>query len=192
MSVNTQEYWDNRFRSEDWFRKGGHIQSYNHASKFIGALQVPTDFSGTICDFGCAEGDAFPLYRRQWPNATLKGVDFAEEAVRRAREKYGSIATFHPGSYEDIESSDIIICAHTVEHIENHRDVIQSLRNKSERLFIIVPYKENPIGKEHLRVYDENSYSDLSPRRYAILEAGWQYSGLFLLYKIHLTFFIAT
>lgn len=186
MNINTREYWDERFSSKDWTRKGGNTQSYNHASKFLTALEIPNEFRGRICDFGCAEGDAFPLYRKYWRHAELIGVDFSAEAVKRARKKYGSIATFECGDHTDVKPCDVIICAHTIEHMENDLEVVQHLRHKSKQLFIIVPYKENPIGKEHLRTYDEESFSDLRPCRYQILDAGWQYAGLRLLYEVYL------
>lgn len=186
MNINTKDYWEKRFATRDWAQKGGEIQSYEHARRFVEHLGIPRDFSGTICDFGCAEGDAFPVYQATWPNAKLTGVDFASGAIERADEKYGDFATFLCGDNTMVPNSDVIISAHVFEHLENDVEVLNALLEKCATLFVIVPYKEKPLGAEHLRRYDETSYAHLSPERWKVCDAGWQLRGIDLFYQVHL------
>lgn len=186
MNVNTREYWEQRFRTSDWAKKGGKIQSREHALRFSAHLEIPHDFTGSICDFGCAEGDAFPVYREYWPNAKLTGIDFASCAIELACKKYAGIGDFLIGSYLEVPKSDVIISAHTLEHLEHHIEIIRALRERCKFLFVIVPYKEDPIGSEHLRKYDENAYNDLALKKFKVCDGGWQYSGFNLIYQIYL------
>lgn len=186
MNINTKEYWDKRFNTRDWSGKGGNIQSFSHAKYFVEQLQIPEKFSGVITDVGCAEGDAIPVYRKKWPAADLKGVDFAAGAIEKAKRRYGHLAEFYSGEFSDVRPSEIIISSHTFEHLENDIEALNTLRSKCNRLFIIVPYRESPIGPEHLRAYDECSYAAQNPKRSSVCGVGWQHSGGGLIYHIYL------
>ena len=76
---------------------------------------APDSFDGSICDAGCAEGDALPIYRKAWSHATLTGVDFAKEGIERERQKYSQIASFHSCGFEDVPDCDVIIVSHVFE-----------------------------------------------------------------------------
>ena len=85
QNINTKDYWDSRFQSGDWATRGGRSQTENFARAQIKHLGIKSDFVGSICDFGCATGDAFPIYKHFFPNAKLIGVDFSSSA---SAEKY--------------------------------------------------------------------------------------------------------
>lgn len=186
MNINTKDYWETRFSTQDWAQKGGNTQSLGHAQRFVEHLGIPRDFSGTICDFGCAEGDAFPVYQTTWPNAKLTGVDFAPRAVERAKGKYGNFSTFLCGDYTKVPNSDVIISAHTFEHLDNDVEVLHALLEKCANLFVIVPYRESPLGLEHLRGYDETSYAQIPPEGWSVCKAGWQLRSINLFYQVYL------
>jgi len=97
--VNSKEYWDEKF-SLDWRKKGGNFQTINHAKGYVPLLGIPKGFNGSICDFGCAEGDAFKVYRKYFPKAKFIGVDFSENAISIARKRYGSFVNFIVGGQE--------------------------------------------------------------------------------------------
>lgn len=183
--MNSIEYWNQRFATGDWISKGGATQSFQHAERFVSLLNIPRNFSGSLCDFGCAQGDAFPVYRKFFPDARLIGVDFSSCAIEEAKRKYGCIASFVWGDISACPRVDIAICAHTLEHLENDLAVLKELLRKVERVFVVVPFKERPLGKEHLRSYDETSFSQFRPRLVEITKAGWQYEGLNLLYQVY-------
>lgn len=184
--ANSKEYWDKRFRSLDWRKKGGNFQTINHAKRYVPLLGIPKGFNGSICDFGCAEGDAFKVYRKYFPKAKFIGVDFSENAISIARERYGRNVNFIVGDEKCVPSSDIIITSHVIEHLENDKDVVSQLRFKCKRLFIIVPVEEENSCEEHRRIYSLSSYDELKPKRVIICKAGWSLSLSQLIYQIYI------
>ena len=95
--------------------------------RYLSHLPLEPDFNGTLCDFGCAEGDAFPAYHRAFPLAHLVGVDLSFTAVLWAKQKYGGIPDFISGDISAIHQSDLIICSHTLEHFKDDGPVIVKL-----------------------------------------------------------------
>ena len=65
ININTKEYWDDRFGSGNWGR-GGRRQTFEYAKANVDQLRIPEDFNGTILDFGCALGDAIPVYKTKF------------------------------------------------------------------------------------------------------------------------------
>lgn len=184
MRMNTQEYWENRFSTSDWAKRGGNTQSVRHAQRYIGLLDISEDFQGTICDFGCAEGDAIPVYAARFPRAKLIGIDFSTTAIKKARKRFGDCAEFIIGGLKSIPECDVIICSHTLEHIEDDIGAVRHLRACAKSLYIIVPYKECPLSREHLRVYDEASFEQFLPLSTKVQPAGWAFVGLPWIYHV--------
>ena len=170
---NSKEYWELRFGTKDWKKRGGNSHSLQHAIEYISLLKIPRKFNGILCDFGCAEGDAFPAYRSAYPNAILFGIDFSENAIKEARKKYGDIGEFICGSSSAIPKCEVLICSHTLEHIENDSVMLHKLLGVCQTCFIVVPYKENPLGSEHLRIYDEQSLSQFHVKQAFVCSTGW-------------------
>ena len=186
MKVNTNEYWENRFKTFDWRSRMGPKQTNVHAKHYVKHLNISRYFSGSILDFGCAEGDAFPIYKKCFPKAKLIGLDFSITAIKFAKEKYGDIAEFICGSIDDVPVSDIIISSHVFEHIENEESYLNALLNKCRKLFIIVPYKEELGFIEHFRSYDENAYYNWNPKRFVIMKAGFNLSFIDIIFNIYI------
>jgi len=87
-NINTKSYWNNRFAYGDWEQKRGRNQTKQFAVSQIPKLNIPENFSGTILDFGCGLGDAFSIYRKAYPKATLIGLDISKEAINKCKETY--------------------------------------------------------------------------------------------------------
>jgi hypothetical protein len=182
-NVNTKNYWDDRFQSGDWASRGGRSQTENFARAQAKRLGIKSDFDGSICDFGCATGEAFAVYRRFFPKAKLIGVDFSSSAINIATSRY-PFASFICGSTEDVPTCDVIITSNVLEHIDNDRKVANELSFKCKKLFVIVPYKEDPLDPEHIRSYDEFYFSELSIIRFEIYFCrGWTEIGRGLIKK---------
>jgi len=171
-NINTKEYWEHRFSSNDWEEKKGRWQTKSFAKGFVKYLKVPSDFSGTLVDFGCALGDAMPVYKERFPCAKLVGADISNSAVKICREKYSKIATFIQSDHNNVPESDVIVASNVFEHLSDDLDVAKHLLSKCRSLFIIVPYKENPLHHEHVNTYDEHYYSSLGEHDYRILPWG--------------------
>lgn len=170
---NSKEYWDVRFSTNDWAEKGGNIQTLQYAKQYVQLLDISRNFNGILCDFGCAQGDAFPVYHSAFPHAKLIGIDFSKNAIKHSIKKYGNIANFICGGVQEVPDSNIIISSHTFEHLEDDYVILKGLLRKCHKCFVIVPYREDPIAKEHLRIYNKNSFSEFNPYQIIICSAGW-------------------
>lgn len=186
-NINTQDYWDRRFGTGDWKAKGGFSQTRAFAESQISHLGLPDDFSGILCDFGCGAGDAFPVYRKAYPNAKLIGVDFSAEAIRLCREKYSDIAEFIEGDYGTVPHCDVLITSNVLEHLDDDKTAVSVLLERCTTLFAIIPFEERNFCGEHLRAYDEQSFADLFPiRKVVFLSKGWSMFGVSLWYQVYL------
>lgn len=178
-NINTVDYWDTRFGTGDWAKKGGFTQTRMFAEAQLPFLHIPSDFKGRICDFGCGAGDAFPLYHQAWPQAKLLGVDFSAAAIQLCAERYGHLAKFVCGNISAVPDVDIIICSNVLKHLDDDSDVVAQLIKKCKTLYVIVPYKEHPLSSEHIRSYDDNSFSEFAVGRKVIFKSrGWTEFGI--------------
>jgi SAM-dependent methyltransferase len=186
-NINTMEYWEKRFSSHDWEKKGGRWQTENYAKKHIKYMQISSNFEGGILDFGCGLGDAIPIYRKQFPYAKLFGIDISHSAIIKCKERFGEIAEFTQGDYKNVPNTDIIIASDVLEHLNNDRDIVKHLLSKCKHLFVIVPYKETPLFIEHVNVYDEAYFKGVGSFDFIIFYcAGWsQYGGRARYYNIY-------
>jgi hypothetical protein len=187
QNINTLDYWNRRFGTGDWEKKGGFSQTRAFAESQIPRLGLTKEFPGTLCDFGCGAGDAFPVYRAAYPNASLIGVDFSFTAIMLCQEKYSGIALFINGDDTSVPYCDILIVSNVLEHLDNDKLVVESLLKKCRRLVVVVPYQEQDLCEEHVRVYDADSFSEFSIVRKEVFESrGWSEFGLRRIVAIHM------
>ena len=154
-------------------------------------MGISKDFSGTILDFGCGLGDAFPLYKNAYPNATLIGVDISEEAIIKCEKSYGNIASFICGTELDTPKVDIIISSNVFEHLTDDLIIAEKLKRNCNTLFIIVPFKENlstSFSKEHVNSYDADTFTgvfkSVSVKTYR--SKGWGENNQDLFFKVYI------
>lgn len=177
--LNSKEYWEYRFSNGDWEDKNGRNQTTSFAEAQVNFLRVPRHFEGRMLDFGCGLGDAIPVYRKKFPKAKLMGVDVSESAIIKCRLHYGDMAEFIQGTHLDVPESEIIIASNVFEHLENDIEVARSLLKKCQYLYIVVPYKEDPLFNEHIRAYDETYFQSLGEYNYYIYPSkGWSEYGV--------------
>jgi hypothetical protein len=184
---NSQNYWDERFRSGDWRSKGGYEQTRVFAETQVPMLGLTNDFSGSLCDFGCGAGDGFPTYRSAFPQAKLIGVDFSGSAISLCRKRHGDIAEFIHGTTENVPDVDIILCSNVLEHMEDDLLTAKSLIPKCKKLFIVVPYNETPLSADHYRRYDLNYFDEYGPIQKTVFNSpGWTQYGIELMVEVYL------
>jgi len=179
-NINTQSYWEERFSSGDWENSQGRQQTENFAKAQIQYLHIDNSFTGTILDFGCGLGDAIPIYRENFPQANLIGIDISHSAIELCRDKYGEIATFIQGNHKNIpDNVDVIIASNVLEHISEDLIVAKHLLSCCKSLYIVVPYQESNLHPEHINRYDEKYFSELGKYDYQIfLCKGWTPYGV--------------
>ncbi len=165
---NSSEYWDDRFGSGDWTDEGGRDQTRNYAHTLSEQWSLTQDFTGTVMDFGCALGDAIPVYQAALPKARFLGLDHSGDAVEKCRQVYGELAEFQRGDQDDVPEVDVIIASHILEHITADLEIVKVLLTKCKDLYIVVPYREDPLWHEHVRSYDETRYEALGPYEWRV------------------------
>lgn len=157
-NINTKEYWDNRFSSGDW-KSTGKQQTREYAKANVSNLTLGKEFNGTILDFGCALGDAIPIYHSAFPEARLIGVDISESAVEKCKNRYGQFADFKAATHFEIPEADVIIASHVMEHLTDDTSIVKEILNKCSDLFVFVPFQESPLYFEHVNCYDTEYYA---------------------------------
>jgi SAM-dependent methyltransferase len=179
MNINTRSYWDGRFGSGDWATRGGFSQTLAFAEAQIPLLGIDSSFEGSLCDFGCGAGDAFPTYRRAWPKGKLCGIDFSAEAIRLAATRFGDIATFLCGEACNVPPSDVVIASNVLEHVDDDEAVVAELLPRCKKLYVVVPFRERVVDGEHVRSYDRGSFSRFAPAALRVfVSRGWSRYGV--------------
>lgn len=158
---NTSAYWDERFGTGDWLDDGGREQTRRYAEALVGQWALSAGFDGTVMDFGCALGDAIPVYQAALPRARFLALDHSGDAIKQCRADYGELAEFSQGDQHDVPAVDVIIASHILEHISDDIEVARTLLGKCRDLYIVVPYREDPLWHEHVRAYDEHRFEEL-------------------------------
>lgn len=159
--INSHEYWNNRFDT-DWKDFDGNEQTKYFASILTDLLpdwliKEVNENSDAICDLGCAEGDALPVYRQIFFSSELTGEDISENAIRKACEKYPEFP-FHVSNIWEPQKEKVypvVICSNVVEHFcDTYRLIAKICERASKYVIILLPYREEP-GKidEHERVF---------------------------------------
>jgi hypothetical protein len=160
-NINTKEYWELRFQ-KNW-KKNGATQTTEYAKANVKHIPLTANFRGTLLDFGCASGDAIPVYAEAFPEAKLSGVDISETAIDACKKKYGTIADFFTGGINDLGNFDTIVASHVMEHITDDKIIVKELLKKCKDLFVFVPFKESPLFIEHVNYYERDYYNDMYP-----------------------------
>lgn len=190
-NVNTKSYWDNRFSSGDWENKSGRLQTRKFALSQIKHLDISKDFNGSILDFGCGLGDAFPVYKKNFPKARLIGLDISEGAIDKCKKLYGHLGKFICGTFDDVPVVDIIISSNVFEHLSDDIKIAKNLLSRCNQLYIIVPYNEmdhdNPqhehVNYNYNEFYFRNVTKNITYKIY--YSKGWGKEGIDLYYNIY-------
>ncbi len=159
--INTEEYWDNRFLM-DWEAMQGKEQTEFFA--YI-ALELLPDWLKneikseklTICDFGCALGEAVSVLHTQF-QTEVSGMDFSESAIEKAKENYPEYDFFQKDiSKEEMGEMkfDVGYISNVLEHIENPWSAAENLVKCLNRYFIVlIPFRETMQIEEHCNKFD--------------------------------------
>ncbi len=173
-NINTKDYWEKRFRTKNW-GKSGNRQTREYAKANVAQMDLNSDYDGKILDFGCALGDAIPIYKTSFPQAKLYGIDFSEEAIQICKEAYGDIAEFSSGNHQKVNKQEVVIASHVMEHITDDKQIVKQILSQCKALYVFVPFKENPLYREHVNYYEEDYYADLNVEQKKIFLVHFNY-----------------
>lgn len=166
QKINSREYWDQRF-SQDWQQAQGPAQSeffsrlaLSHLPAWLINLMRLQKWS--LADWGCAEGEGVWLWSQLLRTTQLTGIDFSDEAIHQARQKYPALRF----SSEDWLSAalpqqpayDVVYSSNTLEHFHQPQQVLETLSHYASKLMVLVlPYREQNPGREHFsRFYPQH------------------------------------
>lgn len=163
--VNSESYWDERFR-ENWDASLGRVQS-----QFFGriAVEMMPDWlrrairanQWTTVDWGCAEGDGTQVIAESF-GMPVCGIDFSEEAIVRARETYPDIEFRVENWLEHDQASnfaaDVVFSSNTLEHFHSPWKVFRELAARARRFVVLLlPFREFQRHFEHFATFDFGS-----------------------------------
>lgn len=159
FEVNSKDYWDVRF-TNDWESNKGREQTRffsNIAVDNIPNWLVSNINSNrfTVCDVGCAEGDAVPVLNNKFYKSKVSGIDFSEEAIEKAKKYYPNYE-FLQGAIEDIKGNyDVLFCSNVLEHFINPFEMLEKMLDKTNiHLILLLPFQEYDRAKEHFFTFD--------------------------------------
>src|SRR5260370_33525447 len=161
--ISSDDDWSKRF-FDDWIAKGGRLQTTFFAELCV--RELPEWFVDeirsrrfSIFDYGCAVGDALPVWQRVFPDAVIRGGDVAQVGLGLAR-------ALHPDfEFADVNAidqsatvADLVYCSNTLEHFENWRQVVDRLaRHAKEYVVVVVPFEEEDRIDEHAVTFEFDS-----------------------------------
>lgn len=163
MTINSQNYWNERFET-NWLDFAGDKQTVFFARLLCGLL--PDELAKevmaneyTVCDMGCALGEGVPVYSSRL-GVDVEGMDFSDEAIKRAREAYPN-NKFWVGNLLDlsgVEPYDVVICSNVMEHFANPWKIFKNLAAVAKKYIIVmVPYREKLDIDEHEYHFSEDN-----------------------------------
>ncbi len=100
---------------------------------------------GSVLDAGC--GNGYLLNHLRKPDRSLNGLDLSGKALQVARENLGPSVSLVQAFLEAVpfagQAFDVVISAHTLEHVRNLDQAVAELKRVAkERLIILVPAQE--------------------------------------------------
>lgn len=167
--VNSNAYWNRRFR-EDWISNSGREQTAFFAHVAMEAFPVwfhdyLSQSGRSICDMGCALGQASDLFAQTYPQSTVTGVDFSEEAITCAQARKGRVH-FETGNIASYSTPhDVFFCSNTLEHFTDPQPLIEQMcRVARDYVVVVVPFWDT-LGatSEHEAFFGETMFASHVP-----------------------------
>lgn len=165
FAINSIEYWNARFETNDWEESKGIEQSMYFAK--IAMEMIPEWFTRevekyeySVCDLGCAEGDAIPFLKDKFVSSEIIGIDVAEKAIEKASEKYKFAKFFTADMFDENNKTtyDVVFCSNVIEHFPVFRDTLKRIFAFSHLYTIIMcPLREDFDVPEHEVIINTNN-----------------------------------
>jgi len=172
--MNSKEYWDNRFETGDWDAHGGREQTLFFAKVATDNMpewlvkQINMEYL-SICDMGCAEGDAVNQFSKMFFNCDVQGIDFSEQAVEKAKNNY-PLYNFSQGDLNYINDIyDVVFSSNTLEHFRKPIEILKKMLYATKKyLILLVPFNEKERLSEHVSSFTYDSFP-LDIEQYSLL-----------------------
>ena len=157
--INSEQYWESRFATQDWQQNCGQQQTNYFAEQFLENLPTSVfdimKVQASLCDWGCAEGQATYAIKNAFPNLNVTGIDISESAIHTAKNLYDNCAFEAIDLFNTKKGYDVIFTSNVLEHFENPFEVIRKLlKHTKKMLIILVPFQEYDRIDEHFYTFD--------------------------------------
>lgn len=162
--INSEKYWNDRFKTGDWEKYQGEEQSvffaevavHNFPEWFIAELgRNEWDFK----DYGCAMGGGTAYIAQRFPLCSVTGIDISEEAVKVAAEKY-PYCNFSIGNIEErIDEADVVFSSNMLEHMKSPRKILKEMVQKAKRYAVfLLPLEDDLQIEEHFHIFETSFF----------------------------------
>lgn len=168
FEVNSADYWESRFEG-DWAQTQGCEQTRYFARILLDNLPswLEDEIKAnnlSICDWGCAEGEAVDSFRTHFPQSRITGIDRSGNAIRKARGKFGTeyfirqdvLTTPLPITF------DVLAISNVLQYFKAPWLVLRTLGAYASRhLLVLVPFREEERIPGHLYNFDDATIGTL-------------------------------
>lgn len=157
--VNSQKFWDQLF-AKTWEERSGREQTVFFAKVSLDHLpdwltnEIRSD-RYSICDVGCALGDAVHILAKAFPDSKVSGIDFSKEAITKARQFFPQYTFEQMDIMELSRIYDVIFSSNMLEHFRDPFPVFRRLlQNSGKYLILLVPFQDDMGTCEHFFRFD--------------------------------------
>lgn len=147
------------------------------AKYFLVHAKLPENKTFNLLDVGCGTGTALRIIKYRYPQAELSGCDLEPKHIEICKQLNGQYGNFFVSDIESLDAQwDIIYLSNVLEHLYNWEEQLEQLLSYSQRLYLLIPYKEKitylPFDKHdnsfHINSFENNSFNYLKEKGYKI------------------------
>lgn len=159
-NINTREHFNEVFReTPDLYDSYTNINLYNKL------LNLGLFNDGKYLDYGCGNGNALFKLKNEHGELNVIGVDISNEVIEKNKLMYNNCFFKTTDDFwTDPVKVNSVVSTHTFEHIEDPVEISKKLLDLTDKLFIIVPYKDSwKKCLQHIWRYDRKSFDFIKP-----------------------------
>ncbi len=163
--TNSEGFWDYLF-TETWEARQGREQTRFFAKVAVDHFpdwfqEEITTNAYSICDVGCALGDAVDVLVNTFPQSTIHGIDFSKEAITKAKKFYPDYS-FEVADMHDLTTQyDVIFSSNTLEHFHDPFPIMQKCMEQAKKyLVLLLPFQDDTGTYEHFFRFDYEHFPE--------------------------------
>jgi O-antigen biosynthesis protein len=163
--VNSEGFWDLLFM-HTWEARRGREQTaffakvaLNHFPDWF--MEELRSHSYSICDIGCALGDALPILGQAFPDSVISGIDFSQEAIVKAKKFFPEYSFYAEDILQMSNRYDILFSSNTLEHFHDPFPILHKLLQQTNKyLVLLLPFQDDTGTDEHFFRFDYEHFPE--------------------------------